>query len=168
MVIHTSFVRNVCISATSRVTTQPFIYQHVWTLMISNSFSSMTNASLASVIHLSLTYPHAGLYLGQITSRNWLGTQNQKHPNRDMQNFFGRYANHGDKKDAVEMTLCISSWIWFKLAYKVGYRKKSLEQNDCLHVASVLEWRVRKSQLKMSLICKITFKQIVEVLFQYF
>ena len=36
-------------------------------------------------------------------------------------------------------------------------QKKSLEHNDCLYVASVSEQIVRN----------ITFKQIVEVLFQY-
>ena len=58
MVIHSSFVRNVWISATPRVSSHPFTYQHLWTLLISNSLLSMMEASLALVIQLSLTYPH--------------------------------------------------------------------------------------------------------------
>ena len=36
----------------------PFTYPHILTLMTSNSLLSMMTASLASVIQLSLTYPH--------------------------------------------------------------------------------------------------------------
>ena len=31
---------------------------------------------------------HPGPYLGQITSGKWVGAQNEKRPNRDMQNYF--------------------------------------------------------------------------------
>ena len=43
-----------------------------------------------------------------------------------------------------------------------------MEHNDCLYVASVSQQRVRKTYRTISLVCKITFKQIVEVLLQYF
>ena len=56
MAIHSSFVRNVWISATPRVSSHPFTYPHVWTL--SNSLLSMMKALLALVIQLSLCYPH--------------------------------------------------------------------------------------------------------------
>ena len=47
-------------------------------------------------------------------------------------------------------------------AEKMGrLQKKLLERNDCLYVASTSELRVRKPQRKMSLVRKITFKQIV-------
>ena len=58
MVIHSSFVRNMWISALPRVSSHPFTYPHVWTLLISNSLLSMMEALLALVIKLSLTYPH--------------------------------------------------------------------------------------------------------------
>ena len=58
MAIHSSFVRDVWISATPRVTSHPFTYPHVWTLLASNSILSMMKASLTSIIRLSLTYPH--------------------------------------------------------------------------------------------------------------
>ena len=58
MVIHSSFVRNVWICTTPRVTSYPFTYPHVWTLLTSNSLLSMMKGSLAWVILLSLTYPH--------------------------------------------------------------------------------------------------------------
>ena len=51
-------VRDVWISATPRVTSHPFIYPRVWTVLASNSLLSMMKASLASIIRLSLTYPH--------------------------------------------------------------------------------------------------------------
>ena len=38
--------------------TLPFTYPHILTLLTSNSLLSMMIASLASVIQLSLTYPH--------------------------------------------------------------------------------------------------------------
>ena len=34
------------------------------------------------------SYLPSGLYLGQITSGKQVGAQNEKHPNRDMQNYF--------------------------------------------------------------------------------
>ena len=43
-----------------------------------------------------------------------------------------------------------------------------MEHNDCLYVTSVSQQRVRKTYRTISLVCKITFKQIVEVLLQYF
>ena len=47
------------ISATpSASVTLPFTYPHILTLLTSNSLLSMMIASLASVIQLSLTYPH--------------------------------------------------------------------------------------------------------------
>ena len=47
------------ISATRSVCgTLPFTYPHVLTLLTSNSLLSMMIALLASVIQLSLTYPH--------------------------------------------------------------------------------------------------------------
>ena len=59
MIIHLSFIRNVWISATpSASVTLPFTYPHILTLLTSNSLLSMMIASLASVIQLSLTYPH--------------------------------------------------------------------------------------------------------------
>ena len=58
MVIHSSFVRNVSICATPRVSSHPFTYPHLWTPLINNSLLSMMKASLALVIRLSLTYPH--------------------------------------------------------------------------------------------------------------
>ena len=58
MVIHSSFVRNVWISATPRISSHPFTYPHLWTLLISNSLLNMMKTSLALVIRLSLTYPH--------------------------------------------------------------------------------------------------------------
>ena len=54
-VIHSSFVTNVWISSTLRVSSHLFTYPHLW---ISNSLLSMMKASLALVIRLSLTYPH--------------------------------------------------------------------------------------------------------------
>ena len=50
-------------------------------------------------------------------------------------------------------------------------QKKSFEQNDCFYVASVLQWRVGKlpmDNFPSLLVCKITFKQIVRMLFQCF
>ena len=59
MIIYLSFIRNVRISATPSATvTLPFTYPHILTLLTSNSLSSMMITSLASVIQLSLTYPH--------------------------------------------------------------------------------------------------------------
>ena len=59
MIIHSSFVRNVWISATpSACVTLPFTYPHVLTLLKSTSLLSMMIALLALVIQLSLTYPH--------------------------------------------------------------------------------------------------------------
>ena len=59
MIIHLSFIRNVWISATPSVTvTPPFTYPHILALLTSNSLLSMMIPSLASVIQLSLTYPH--------------------------------------------------------------------------------------------------------------
>ena len=59
MIIHLTFIRNVWISARpSASVTLPFIYPHILTLLTSNSLLSMMIASLASVIQLSLTYPH--------------------------------------------------------------------------------------------------------------
>ena len=58
MVIHSSFVRNVWISATPRASSHPFTYPHFWTLLIGNSLLNMMKASLTLVIRLSLTYPH--------------------------------------------------------------------------------------------------------------
>ena len=59
MIIHLSFIRNVWISATpSDTVTLPFTYPHILTLLTSNSLLSMMIALLASVIQLSLTYPH--------------------------------------------------------------------------------------------------------------
>ena len=59
MIIHLSFTRNVWIGATpSASVTLPFTYPHILTLLTSNSLLSMKIASLASVIQLSLTYPH--------------------------------------------------------------------------------------------------------------
>ena len=59
MVINLSFIMNVWISATSSASvTLPFTYPHILTLLTSNSLLSMMTASLASVIQLSLTYPH--------------------------------------------------------------------------------------------------------------
>ena len=59
MIIHSSFIRNVWISATpSASVTLPFTYPHVLTLLKSNSLLSMMIALLASIIELSLTYPH--------------------------------------------------------------------------------------------------------------
>ena len=49
MVIHSSFVRNIWISATSRVFFHPFTYPHLWTLLISNSLLSIMTGSLALV-----------------------------------------------------------------------------------------------------------------------
>ena len=57
MVIHSSFVRNVWISDTLRVSSHPFTNSLVWTLLISNSLLSMIEAWLALVIQLSFTYP---------------------------------------------------------------------------------------------------------------
>ena len=58
MIIHSSFIRNMWISATLSVcVTLPFTYPHVLKLLTSNSLLSMI-ASLASVIQKSLTYPH--------------------------------------------------------------------------------------------------------------
>ena len=59
MIIHLSFVRNVWISATpSASVTLPFKYPQILTQLTSNSLLSMVIASLASVIQLSITYPH--------------------------------------------------------------------------------------------------------------
>ena len=59
MIIHSSFIRNVWISATlSASITLPLTYPHVLTLLKSNSLLSMMIASLAPIIELSLTYPH--------------------------------------------------------------------------------------------------------------
>ena len=59
MIIHLSFIRNVWISATPSTTvTLPFTNPHILILLTSNSLLSMMIASLASVIQLSLTYPH--------------------------------------------------------------------------------------------------------------
>ena len=59
MIIHLSFIRNMCISATpSASVTLPFTYPHILTLLTSNSLLSLMIASLASVIQLSLTYAH--------------------------------------------------------------------------------------------------------------
>ena len=57
MVIHSSFVWNVWIKATPKVTSHPFTYLHVWTLLTNSSLLSMMKASPVSVIGLSLTYP---------------------------------------------------------------------------------------------------------------
>ena len=59
MIIHLRFIWNVWISATPSATvTLPFSYPHILKLLTSNSLLSMMIASLASVIQLSLTYPH--------------------------------------------------------------------------------------------------------------
>ena len=59
MIIHSSFIRNVWISATpSASVTLSFTYPHVLTLLKSNSLLSMMIALLASIIELSLTYQH--------------------------------------------------------------------------------------------------------------
>ena len=58
MVIYSSFVRNMWISATPRVSSHPFTYPHLWTLLISNSLLSMMKALLVLFIRLSFTYPH--------------------------------------------------------------------------------------------------------------
>ena len=59
MIINLSFIRNVGISATpSAAVTLPFTYPHIVKLMTSNSLLSMMIALLASIIQLSLTYPH--------------------------------------------------------------------------------------------------------------
>ena len=56
MIIHSSFIRNVWISATpSACVTLTFTYPHVLTLLTSNSLLSMTIASYPTV---SLTYAH--------------------------------------------------------------------------------------------------------------
>ena len=48
-------------------------------------------------------------------------------------------------------------------------QKKSLEHNDCLYAVSASQQRVRNPPQKtISLVRKITFEQIVEVLFQCF
>ena len=43
-------------------------------------------------------------------------------------------------------------------------QKKSLEHNDYLYAVPVLEWRSRNPQRTMTLVFKITFKEIVELL----
>ena len=59
MIIHLSFIRNVWISATpSASVTLRFPYPHILTPLTSNSLLSVMIASPASVIQLSLTYPH--------------------------------------------------------------------------------------------------------------
>ena len=59
MIIHSSFTRKVWISATpSACVILPFTYSDILTLLSSNSLLSMMIPSLASVIQLSLTYPH--------------------------------------------------------------------------------------------------------------
>ena len=45
-------------STPSASVTLPFTYPHILTLLTSNSLLSVMIASLASVIQLSLTYPH--------------------------------------------------------------------------------------------------------------
>ena len=47
-------------------------------------------------------------------------------------------------------------------------QKKLLEDNDCLYVASVSQQESGTPQQTMSLVLKVTFKQIVKVLFQCF
>ena len=59
MIIHSSFIRNMWISTTpSACVTLPFTYPHALALLTSNSLLSMIIVLLASVIQLSLTYPH--------------------------------------------------------------------------------------------------------------
>ena len=59
MIIYLSFIRNVWIRSThSASVILPFTYPHILTLLTSNSLLSMKIAWLASVIQLSLTYPH--------------------------------------------------------------------------------------------------------------
>ena len=59
MIIHLSFIRNMWISATPSATvTLLFTYLHTLTLLTSNSLLSRMIALPASVIQLSLTYPH--------------------------------------------------------------------------------------------------------------
>ena len=60
MVIHLTFVRNVWVSVTPGVSSHPFTYQHVWTLLLSNSLLSKMKASLGLVIQLS-----------HLTTRSW-------------------------------------------------------------------------------------------------
>ena len=52
------------------------------------------------------------------------------------------------------------------LAHSVGCRKKSLEHNDCLYVTSLSEWSVKKPLTNNVPSRKMTFKKIVEMLFQ--
>ena len=60
MIIHSSLIRNVWISATpiANSVTLPFTYPQVLTPLKSNSLLSMMVASLAFIIQLSLTYSH--------------------------------------------------------------------------------------------------------------
>ena len=58
MIIHSSFIMNLWISAiSSACVTLPFTYPHVLTLLTSNSLLRIMIASLALVIQPSLTYP---------------------------------------------------------------------------------------------------------------
>ena len=56
MIIHSSLIRNVWIRATPSAL--PFTYLHVLTLLTSNPLLRMMITLLASVVRLSLTYPH--------------------------------------------------------------------------------------------------------------
>ena len=73
--------------------------------------------------------------------------------------FFGRSTNHGGRKDAIEITLCISSWNNKKLIHWVGCRKNYW--NTMKHSY----WNRESGNPKwtMLLVCKINYKQTVIV-----
>ena len=67
----------------------------------------------------------SGPYLGRITSEKWVGPQNEKHPDRDMQNYLkiGKYPVTLHNTKVKQMTPVGNTYI--------SYTQTSLKRNFC-------------------------------------